>query len=121
MARSGWTWVWFGLALCLVFASLVCAVEVFATGMARGDMIGAPPSFTPQGQQAMTLLERQNTIASDGVVISLLLAAICLGTGLHVRYQWSMLNSYGAALVICPVSAIAICLFLLALKDFFHS
>lgn len=120
MTRSRWTWSWFALAVFFIFASLVCFSEVFITGITHGAMIGTPSSLTTAGQREMAQLDHRNKIASDGVLGALLISAICLGTGLRVRYRWTLFESYFAAVVICPLTAVAICVAFLALHDLFH-
>jgi hypothetical protein len=120
MSRFPWTLLWFLSAIVLVLATIVCGTEVFATGMAHGDMIGTPASLTAQGQQSMRQLERENNVAAIVGVVCLVLASVCFGTGLRSRYKWSFAESYIVGFVACPALVIAIPWGALALRDLFH-
>jgi hypothetical protein len=122
MIRSSWSWLWFLLAVLLVLATVACGVEVLAASMTRGDTIGSLSPFTGLDQQWwMRGIElRRKTV--DAEAICLLLACICLGTGLRTKFRWSIADAYVAAFVICPLSAVAICVAaFLAISDLFHS
>lgn len=121
MHRSAWTWICFVLAVVLVLASVWCGFVVLDTGLTVGDAIGSPPSLTPKGQQWLRQLNHRGNLAELGVVVSIGLASVCLGTGFRGKYKWPDVWAYFAALVICPVSAVAIGLGFFALMELFPS
>lgn len=120
MSRFSLTWLWFLLAAVLVFAAIGCGFEVFATGMAIGDMMGAPPYITPEGRQLIAQLTRRNNFAVTEVVFSLALASVCLGTGLRIRYKFSYVYAYIAGFLICPAVVVAIPIGVLAYRELFR-
>lgn len=105
MAVRERNWVWFVLASALVIGATYCEVSTLATGIATGDMIGSPPSFTPEGQQAIHRLSRYHDVAFAGTFVFLSLSSLCLGTGLHRAFEHRRFEAYFAGFIACPLAS----------------
>jgi hypothetical protein len=105
MAFREHNWIWFLIPLALVVGATCCEMSVLATGMARGDMIGSPPSFTAEGQQSIRWLQRDGKVAFAGVIVFLGLSSLCLGTVLHRVFEHRAFEAYFAGFAVCPLAS----------------
>jgi hypothetical protein len=119
MAVREHNWIWFLIPLALVVGATCCEVSVLATGMATGDMIGSPPSFTAEGQQSIRRLQRDGNVAFAGVIVFLALSSLCLGTVLHRVFGHRAFEAYFAGFAVCPLAS-AILLALVFYIGFHH-
>jgi hypothetical protein len=101
-------------AVLLTLAASYAEIEILATGITIGDMIGTPPAATEAGKQAIHSLEQRGDRARRLAIYALVPASLLLGFELSRRLEKTFYRlearalGYFFAFMICPAASVFI-------------